>query len=97
MADREKTDIGALWTKAKRDGGKFMSGKIVCPGCGCESKIVVFPNKYKTSDKHPSARIYPDKPKDSGWGGGEQSPPPQSASGPIDTGDDLPPEEELAF
>lgn len=97
MAEREKTDIGALWTKQKRDGGKFMSGQIACPGCGCETKIVVFPNKYKTQDKHPSARIYPDKPRDNGWGGSEQ-PPAASTQGELpDAGDDFPPEEELAF
>lgn len=67
MASEERSkDIGALWKKQSRGGANFMTGRITCPSCSTEHKVVVFKNDRKTEDKHPDARIYPERPREGG-------------------------------
>lgn len=81
MADDRK-DIGALWTKAKRDGERYMTGVVMCPHCQAATKIVAWKNNRKTSERQPDARIFPD--------GREAAPQPRREQAPPADGSDIP-------
>jgi len=61
-------EVGALWEKTSQKG-PYMTGSITLHGERLD--VVVFPNKYKNDEKHPSWRIYKSRPKQEARGGGD--------------------------
>lgn len=59
----KKQSIGALWEKTSGKGNKFFSGNIEWKGE--KISIVVFPNNFKESEKHPDHKIYESEPRES--------------------------------
>lgn len=52
--------LGALWEKEGKNG-KYMTGVIKI--AGVETRLVLFRNDRKESDKHPDWQIYLSEPK----------------------------------
>lgn len=69
---RNPDELGALWQKTGKKGAWF-SGTITINGE--KIPIVVFPNNYKESDKHPDWKILRSRPKGDQ---GRSAPPPAS-------------------
>jgi hypothetical protein len=61
----EEKELGALWSKQKQGtSDTYYSGKINLKSVGFDKdiKVVVFPNRNKTSDAQPDLKIYISKP-----------------------------------
>lgn len=62
----DKPQIGGLYRKVTSTGKTYLSGFISIPDqFGIPQKatrIVIYPNDYKSEDKHPDMRIYLDIP-----------------------------------
>ncbi len=57
----ENKNIGALWLKDSKSGGKFMSGSVEIEGV--KHQIVVFKNTHKVEGSNqPDYKIYPSTP-----------------------------------
>ena len=69
--------IGALWLNESQKGQKYMAGVVEIDGV--KTKIVVFKNKFKDTDKKPDYKIYKSEPQK------QAKPAPQ-----VDDYDDLP-------
>ena len=61
---RGEDELGALWVKVSPKGADYMTGSVICPGCGEKHDIVVFVNAFKTKENHPSYRILKSQPKE---------------------------------
>lgn len=52
MSEQEKLiKLGALWEKKMQNGQQMFTGNF-------DINVVVFPNKHKTTDKHPDMIAY---------------------------------------
>ncbi len=60
--------LGGLWAGKDRDGGTFLSGKL-SPGV----KILIFKNKYRESENHPTHIMYLSQVEQPGQGQGRES------------------------
>lgn len=54
---QELVEIMALWENQSESGETYFTGRMG------NAKVIVFKNKYKTSDKHPSYRVYVQNPE----------------------------------
>ena len=62
MNDNKRDDeLGALWEKTS-ENGPYMTGSVQVNGVKVD--IVVFPNKYRKAENHPSYRILASRPKE---------------------------------
>ena len=48
--------VGAMWINKSEGGNKYATALID------DNKFILFPNNYKTEDKHPDWNIYKDRP-----------------------------------
>jgi uncharacterized protein (DUF736 family) len=55
MSKWSENNIGAMWKK-KKNGKAYLVGHITINNE--RHKIVLFPNKYKTEEKHPEFILY---------------------------------------
>jgi len=55
MENKSKS-IGALWINESKKGVKYMLGSVEINGE--ITKIVIFKNNYKETDRHPDYRIF---------------------------------------
>jgi len=51
---KREEELGALW-KRQSERGEYFTGSVTLDGV--KTEVVVFPNGYKRSDKHPDFRI----------------------------------------
>jgi len=49
--------IGALWARTTKNGTPYYSGEID------GQRVVIFPNGYRQTDKHPDFIVYKDQPR----------------------------------
>jgi uncharacterized protein (DUF736 family) len=73
-SDWSKREMGAFWTR-ESSKGKYLSGSIEIDELGVKKKIkvVMFPNRYKDSDKKPDYVLYLNKDKEVAPADQEQS------------------------
>jgi len=87
----ERVKLCSLWKNKTKDGKEYLAGYLG------DSKIMVFPNGYKTEEKHPDFNVYlvpkkqPEEKKDYGASFPKnEGPPPEQPQGDNQSVEDIP-------
>ena len=71
--DNNKVNLGGLWQQTDKNGNKYLSGSL-----GAFAKLLIFPNRNKTSDNAPDYNmVLVEKPRDGDKPETKPAPPPQ--------------------